>query len=266
MKETIVFIIKKMRKYRDVFFKISFCLLLTQAVTLVGPYISGLIVDNFLSGAINIKYISYLIVAGVGLGLFAKLIDIVRERLDVGSFHFDFHQETWMDGFEKMLTLSVGQHANKSSGVKDKIMSKGTNAMRTIIQSIIYDFLPFILKIATTLVALFIIDWHFGLLALGGVFIAGGIQTYILYRYLPDLRHLEILGQQTHKSSWDILRNIYLVKNSGREQHAKEYVDETLVEEYSLSKKNLETISYTTYIVGKSHSNFHRTYYVFGCS
>lgn len=237
MKEIINFILKHAKPYYGAFSKIVICIVVTSAITLVSPYISGLIIDNFFNN-FDFKYVLLLISIGFGLTVLSRLVRLVQERIDVQYFFFDFIKNVHMEGIEKILSFSAGQHTNKNSGVKDSIMSKGVNAIRMVVQGLVYDVLPLFLKITVLLVGLFVIDWQFGILAsVALVSIIFG-QMKFSQKFIPEFRVLEKLGQERHKGFWEILRNIFLIKNNGREDYAYDHVSKLYKEEHEPAKKH----------------------------
>lgn len=235
MKDIILFVLKYSKKYFKTFAWIILCILALQAISLASPLISGLIIDNFFEG-LDIGYVGTLLFLLLGLGLVSRVIFVIQERIDINHFFFDFARDTQIKASEKMLSFSMGQHLAKNSGIKDTIMSKGVSSVRTILQVLVYDFLPFLLKTLVVLIGLFVIDWHFGLIGLVGFVVIAFLQNRIIRRYVPDLKSLEKKSQKRSQGSWEMLRNIGLVKNSGREDFALSHVDNLIAVENNQGK------------------------------
>lgn len=235
MKEIIFFVLKHSKKYFKTFTWIILCILFVQAISLVSPMISGLIIDNFFKG-LDLGYVGKLLALLLILGIVGRLIHLFKERLDINKFFFDFARDTQIQASEKMLSFSMGQHLTKNSGIKDTIMSKGVSSVRSIIQVIVYDFLPFFLKTLVVLIGLFVIDIHFGLVGLFGFSLIAFLQNRIIKKHIPYLSSLEKKSQKRSQGSWEILRNIALVKNSGRESFALSHVDDLILKENTQAK------------------------------
>jgi len=237
MKEILIFIWNKSQKYKWVFVQLLFCTLVIQGVSLVAPYITGLLLDGFISG-FDFNEAFKLILIGFGLALFSRIFWIWKTYIDFTKFFFEFKKDMSMQGLQKILDFSVGQHTDKNSGVKDTIMSKGVNSIKRLVETSLYDLLPLILKALVILGGLFFIDWQLGLFGLlssiGIVF----TQLKISEKYIPRFKELEKLGQDRHKGFWEVLRNVFLVKNSGREEYGYQYIDDLIDREHNPSKKH----------------------------
>lgn len=236
MKSTFSFIFQNAKSYYGVFIKIVLCIIAVQSISLITPYATGLIIDNFFT-AFDFKYVATLVVFVFILNVISRLIRIVQENLDINRFFFNFMKETHLKGIEKTLDFSVGQHTAKNSGVKDTIMNKGVNAIRMIVQLVIYDLLPLILQISIISIGLFFIDWRFGLIGLSAVLSIVGTQIILAKQYIPKFQELEKLQQNRGKGITEVLRNIFLVKNNGAEQYAYDHVEELFSLEHQPAKK-----------------------------
>lgn len=235
MKDITLFVLRYSKKYFKTFAWIILCILVVQAISLASPLISGLIIDNFFEG-LDLSYVGELLLVLLGLGIMGRVIFVFKERLDINKFFFDFARDTQIRASEKMLSFSMGQHLTKNSGIKDTIMSKGVSSVRTVLQVLVYDFLPFVLKTLVVLIGLFVIDWHFGLIGLVGFSLIAILQNRIIKKYIPDLGSLEKKSQKRSQGTWEILRNIGLVKNSGREDFALSHVDSLILTENTQAK------------------------------
>ena len=235
MKDILLFVLRYSKKYLKTFVWIILCILVLQAISLASPLISGLIIDNFFEG-LDLSYVGGLLLTLLGLGIVGRVIFVFKDRLDINKFFFDFARDTQIRASEKMLSFSMGQHLTKNSGIKDTIMSKGVSSVRTVLQVLVYDFLPFVLKTLVVLIGLFVIDWHFGLIGLVGFLVIAVLQNRIIKKYIPDLGSLEKKSQKRSQGAWEILRNIGLVKNSGREDFALSHVDSLIMSENTQAK------------------------------
>lgn len=207
-----------------------------QGVSLVAPYITGQLLDSFISG-FDFWKSAKLVLFGFVAAMVSRVFWILKTYVDFEKLFFDFRKDMSMQGIQKILDFSIGQHTDKNSGVKDTIMTKGAQGIKRLVEVTLYEFLPLVLKVVVVLIGLFFIDWHLGLFgfvaSLGIVF----IQLRISQKYIPKFKELEKLGQERHRGFWEVLRNIFLVKNSGREEYGYKYIDELINRENNPSKK-----------------------------
>jgi|GEM_PF-463708 len=237
MKDLLYFIWLKARPYKKTLALLTFVTLLTESISLVSPLIAGRLVDTFFQDNFQVKQAIILVLIGFGTAIVSRLLWMVKHYLDIQKFFFDFRKDISMYGLDKMLSLSVGQHIDKNSGVKDTILNKGVNSVKTLVEALLYNFLPLILKMFALLVALFVIDWQIGLFALIASAVIIKIKLNITGKYIPKFRELETLGQDRSKGFSEILRNISLLKNSGREEYGYNHVDDLFLEEQKPAKK-----------------------------
>jgi ABC-type multidrug transport system fused ATPase/permease subunit len=223
------------RKYKKAFALLLFFVLLIQSISLVSPYILGLIVDNAIEG-LDLRYVVMLVVAGLSLSLISRLFILIKDRIDIKVINYNLMKELRNESVEVMLKLSVGQHNNKNSGAQDKIISKGISSIGSVLQTFLYQVFPLALKTIVTIIFLFFIDWHFGVILFIGFVLIFLIQTKLVSKFTPKLKAIEKLEQETHTSFWQVLRNVYLFKSFGRESFGKNFVEDAIDKEYSYSQ------------------------------
>jgi len=234
-KEIFHFIVLRSREHKKAFAILALITLVMEAIALVSPYISGLAVDSFIEG-FNFNYIAILVVIGFLLSIFSLYLQTNREKIDISTFNYDFIRNIHVESISTMLQMSVGQHSSKNSGVKDKIINKGTFAIRAMLQILVYDILPIVLKTVVTLVLITLIDLQIGLIALVGFLTIAIIQTRLSLKYLPKLQEAEKLGQETHTSFWQVFRNVSLFKSFGRENFGQNFIQQKIDIEHDFSK------------------------------
>lgn len=223
-KQIFKFLWDKSKKYKWIITQLFLYTLIIQSISLVSPYITGLLLDSFISGFDFQKSLK-LILIGLGLTLISRIFWFLKSYVDISKFFFDFRKHLSMHGIEKILAFSVGQHTSKNSGVKDTIMNKGVEAIKNLVNTVLNDLLPLILKVSILLVGLFILDWHLGLFIFSISVFVVFLQLRIAKKYIPEFQKLEKLGQERHKGFWEVLRNIFLIKNSGREEYGYKHIE-----------------------------------------
>jgi ATP-binding cassette subfamily B protein len=237
MKNTLYFIWRKARPYKKPLAILTFITLLTEAITLVAPFIAGKLVDTFSQENFEVRQAIILVAIGLATALLSRFLWIIKQYVDFEKFYFDFRKDVSMNGLQKILQLSVGQHLDKNSGIKDAILTKGVNSIKMLVEALLYNFLPTVLKMITLVIALFIMDWQIGLFIFLVTLVIIYMKMNITSTYIPKFRELETLGQDRSKGFSEILRNISLLKNSGREEYGYRHVDNLFLKEQKPAKK-----------------------------
>ncbi len=236
MKEIIAFIWEKSKKYKWIFMQLLFYTLVIQGVSLVSPYITGRLLDSFISGFDFWKAVN-LILLGFGAAVISRIFWALKSYVDFQRFFFDFRKDISMQGVQKILDFSVGQHTDKNSGVKDTIMTKGAQSLKRLVEVTLYDLVPLVLKSFVILIGMFVVNWQLGIFGLVASVIIVSTQLKISKHYIPKFKELEKLGQDRHKGFWEVLRNIFLIKNSGRENYGYDHIDQLIEDEHNPAKK-----------------------------
>jgi ATP-binding cassette subfamily B protein len=225
------------RPHLKVIALIVFIIFIQEALSLIGPFIYGKIIDGLIQG----KEMIYLVeLSLVSLGILLLNDTVLRnwaDRIEIKKFDFDVRRTVAVTTLDKLMDFSIGQHENQNSGLKKSIIDKGQTALTELAFDLIYQIFPAVLQILVTIVALFIVAPILGLIILIGVLI---FICFIIYtnRILgDDIRKIQEMYVDSEKRQSEYLRNISLVKTNAKEdQIVKEY-DSNLLRINNFAKK-----------------------------
>ncbi len=212
------------RPHLKVIALIVFIIFMQEALSLVGPFIYGKIIDGIVQG----KEIVYLIkLSLVSLAILLLNDTILRnwaDRIEIKKFDFDVRQTVAVKTLDKLMGFSIGQHENQNSGLKKSIIDKGQTALTELAFDLIYQIFPAVLQILVTIIALSIIAPILGLIILSGVFLFILVVMYTNKVVGEDIRKIQEMYVDSDKRQSEYLRNISLVKANSKEgQISKEY-------------------------------------------
>lgn len=195
-------------------------LVFTIGLDFVWPYIYGKTLDSVIKG-VNMETILLLLATAFGVMCLQNIIAWIEGLLQLN--HFDYDSSTLIQNLtlRQLLTLSIGQHRNEHSGMTQSVISDGQNAVQNLLSLSVYQFLPYILRIALGLIILFIFSWPLGLIAAAGVSLSIVFIYFINNRFVPLIRQERDLDQEVSKKRMEVLRNAPLVIANAGEAYSE---------------------------------------------
>lgn len=172
-----------------------------------------------------------LMIAGI-MAIVYRVGEEIDRRMDIwrNSAFWRMWYLWWGYGHRRELRLSADWHTYHSTGEKESMVMKNIERLQTLVDQFIFDTLPVTIRITATNIALFIIDWRFGVLALA---------TSIVYMLvlMRNERHLNPLRKSFLKQIKPIERfgseltsNWRVIKAIGREEGFSDMNDQMLAE------------------------------------
>ncbi|MCL5011809.1 MAG: ABC transporter ATP-binding protein/permease [Patescibacteria group bacterium] len=197
-----------------------------QGLSIVSPVVYGQVVDALFTHAALTTTLQW-----VGLSLIiwllVPLFDYLRNAYELRHIDFRLDRHIAQTSFAKFLSLSIGQHNNHHSGIKQSIINRGRHALSSITYDLLYRVLPDLLRILFVLVA---ITWTN--LIIGGVVWTGAILFLVVTFYLnkmfqPRVRTLQDMWDKNGKLESELLRNVELIQSNAQESRSLKEMDES---------------------------------------
>ncbi len=197
---------------------------LSQGVSIVSPLAYGQVVDAlFLGSPFGV------VVWWIGLSFLLWMINLVfgyfRDIYELRHVDFHIDRHITKESFGKFLSLSIGQHNNHHSGIKQSIMNRGKHSLSTLAFTVLYEVFPDTLRLLFMLIA---IAWSH--LVIGAVVWVGaglflGLSFYINRSFQPRIRKLQDMWDENGKLESELMRNVELIQVNAQEERALHEMD-----------------------------------------
>lgn len=226
MKNYFQTIFKTTKAFRTKFAILFIFIILMEILTLATPYYTGRIVDTLteqsLFSVVLIAFGALLIVRLLGL-----VVNTVSMLFEVKYLDYQIQKELVKDIYAKLATIPVGQTLLKHSGLKQTIIGKGMSAIIQTTFMAISDFIPNIIRLIVSSIALFLIHPHVGLVGALSI----GVALLIIFIHTPKFYKKLLVSNkkwnEIEKEHSEFLRHASLIKLSGTEKgKTKELLDE----------------------------------------
>ncbi|TSC54925.1 MAG: Uncharacterized protein LiPW30_391 [Parcubacteria group bacterium LiPW_30] len=188
-----------------------------QLMFLSLPYFQGRIFDNLASKTpfIDSFYLGLIILV---VYLTSNVINYTREKYEVKHLNFDLQAVATEKILEKLFGFSLGQHINENSGLRSTVINRGVSALGNFLNIFIYSLLPFLTQIIFASIAIIFVNWTLGVIVLIFTVIYLFIQFRFNVVFYPRFAEDRKRWNDQSKHFSEILRNIKLIKMSGKEK------------------------------------------------
>lgn len=162
----------------------------------------------------------------VGLGIFKIVQEILVYLNQRFSLTYRWRTRILIEqaGLEKMLLFSIGQHQQKSSGIKFSAYQQGVGAFANLIPQLLFTILPSIFSIIAVLAFLLYLSWELGiLLTLLIALYSASELLYIKIRLRPLLKEMTTRIQKRWGHLAERMREVEMVKQFGKESAEREW-------------------------------------------
>ncbi|MEK7614134.1 MAG: ABC transporter ATP-binding protein [Patescibacteria group bacterium] len=194
-----------------------------QLMFLSLPYFQGKIFDNLASKALFVDSL-YLGLAILAVYLVSNVINNIREKYEVKHLTLELQARAGEKALEELFGFSLGQHINENSGLRSTVINRGVSAMGNFLNGFIYSLLPFLTQIIFASVAIIFVNWTLGVVVLSFAIVYLAIQFRFNANFYPRFSENRRKWNDQSKHQSEILRNVKLVKMSGKEaEMVKEY-------------------------------------------
>ncbi|MFA7201668.1 MAG: ABC transporter ATP-binding protein [Candidatus Paceibacterota bacterium] len=198
---------------------------LSQGVSIVSPLAYGQVVDSlFLGSSFGV------VVWWIGLSFLLWMVNLLfgylRDVYELRHVDFQIDRHITKESFGKFLSLSIGQHNNHHSGIKQSIMNRGKHSLSTLAFTVLYELFPDVLRLLFMLIA---IAWSH--MVIGAVVWVGAglfliVSFYINRSFQPKVRSLQDMWDENGKLEFELLRNVELIQVNAQEKRALKEMDE----------------------------------------
>lgn len=176
--------------------------------------------------------VSHLLMIAGTMAIVYRAGEEIDRRMDIwrNSAFWRMWYLWWGYGHRRELRLSSDWHTYHSTGEKESMVMKNIERLQKLVDQFIFDTLPVTIRITATNIALFIIDWRFGILAL----VTSIVYMLVLMRnerhlnplrksFLKQIKPIERFGSEL-TSNWRVIKAI------GREEGFSDMNDRMMTE------------------------------------
>ena len=209
---------------------------LVQGLQLVGPYIQGMIIDYVREGK-TLEDILWLIAIAGGVRLFSHwCLQFPREWFEIEKLDFDIDERASDHTMGHVLDLSVGQHNNMHSGLKQSVINRGQSSLKTLVEIMVYELTPTISRLLIMVTAMCYLSFPLGVIVLCTMVIYIGLTLWMNSKFGDNLRTLEKKWNKESKFRNEILQHVSHVLVNAQEKKAREEADKQYEETVAFAK------------------------------
>ncbi len=215
--------------------KVLALITLIQALSLVGPYIQGTILDNISRGtAMSQTY--WLIGLAGGIMLLSHSIGFKRERFEINKVDFDIDEAANDQTMLRMMSLSIGQHNALHSGVKQSVINRGQHSLVALVNMSVYEIAPTIIRVIIMTIAMCWLSMTMGLIVLTALAMFVSLTIWINHTFKGDLKKLEKMWNKESKFRNEIVQHVCHVLVNAQEKKAQVEADAKYEEAVEFAK------------------------------
>ncbi len=234
------------KPFRRVIALILFFIVLSTSLGLVWPYVYGKTIDAVISSD-GLSNVFRLLLIVLGVMLAQNVVGTIQAKIELDNFDYSAPAFGRKLTIKKLLSLSVGQHRNEHSGLTQSVVMDGQGAIRELLEMLMYQFFPFVIRVPLALAALFFFSWHIGLIALAGLSIHFLVSFLVNKKFLPSVKKERDMAQELGKKQSEVLRNAPLVIINSSETYMEEFLDSEIKKKDDFAKSIWGRYLYTSY-------------------
>lgn len=200
-------------------------IIIGQAVSLVSPYIQGVIIDR-IDQKKDIVMTFWLIALAVVAMLFSHwFITFPRERFETKNVDCEVDEIASDHTMQRMTSLSVGQHNSLHTNLKHSIINRGQHSITALVYLLVYDIVPTATRALIMTAALCWLNLTIGLI----VFVAMIMQIVLVmwhnHSFKNDLKKSERMWNRESKFRGEIIQHVSHILINAQEQKARAEAD-----------------------------------------
>lgn len=190
-------------------------ILVSQCMSLLNPYLSGKIVDGLARKKADEVY--FFVALSFALWSVRVILGYARDRYELAFIDYRIPERMHSFTLTKLLGFSIGQHTSEHSGIKQNVIGRGKNALISLGDMVMYQFIPLISEVIIMTVTL--LYWSVPL----GLIVLGGLGAYIIFAiklnnsFRRDFRKNETNYIRDGKFQKETLDNIALTMAQAQE-------------------------------------------------
>lgn len=192
-------------------------LAVTEILGLVSPYVFGKIVSS-LTAQKPMAYLIKIALIAFSVQLVSIGISYLKDWYELKHLDFRIENALAKQTFDKLLSLSIGQHRNENSGLTDGVIKDGASSLAQLASMVIYGIAPFITQSIVVIAAIFWYDSLMGCIITIGVMGFVGLIIWNNKASRQDLKLNQKKWRQIGQFHSEILRNLFLVIMNGQEE------------------------------------------------
>jgi len=193
-------------------------ILLEEAVGLTIPWVQGRLFKHLFDRAA--APVAGFAALGVALWALLNCIGHLRWRYNYTRISQPLKMHIMRLTLERITALSLAQHLDRHSGVKQSTIWEGQKALESLMRTLVFEIAPMVVEIAAVIVLLAMGHWLLAaLVILGGVLFA--LRAYRMNLVISGpLKQLKEEGLRESKFRNDVMRNMELVQVTAQEPRA----------------------------------------------
>lgn len=195
-----------------------------QILNLLSPFLQGKMIDFVVSGK-PIKQTVFVAIAVFAAYLLQMGIHFFRERFELNHIDFALDRHTSKITMEKVLSFSIGQHINENSGIKQSVISRGEQSLKSMAYTMLYDVLPMFVEVVLMIGALLYLNLAMGLVVLTGIMLFSIVVVGMNVWLRADMKKSEEMQNENDRWRGEVLENAELVITNAQEKRAVEDCD-----------------------------------------
>ncbi len=209
---------------------------LIQALSLVGPYIQGTILDNISHGKAMAQTYWLIALAGTVWLVSHWMLQFPREMYENEKVDYDIDERASDQTMVQMTSLSVGQHNTLHSGMKQSIINRGQTSMTALVNMFIYEIVPTVSRALIMTIAMCWLSVTMGLIVFSAIAVFVWLTLWINHHFKSDLKKLEKMWNQESKFRSEIVQHISHVLVNAQEKKARAEADAKYAETVAYAK------------------------------
>jgi len=198
-----------------------------QGLGLLSPYFQGRLIDYVISGKPLKQTFLILVAALVTYVAQSVLLGYWRDVYQIKYVDFAVARHASQKTIKKVLDLSIGQHINENSGVKQSVIVKGQESLTNLAYTLLYNVFPVVIEVTIMVGMLLYLSTILGLIVLAGVLLFGGSIIYTNLKLRGDLKKREDLFHEDSRVQGEMIQNVELVLVNAQEKRAIRECDES---------------------------------------
>lgn len=202
-----------------------FLVILISSITLIWPYVLGLVIDALYAGR-DLQYLLSLCALVLFSQIGATILEIIKDRNEIKNLDFKLGMHTGLISLRKIFSLSVGQLTHSHSGFRQTVFSKGERALSDIVGTITFELLPVFFRFIFPVIAIFWINPIIGSVVI--VFSIFQIISYLRINlsYFDRLHSFRKIDNELGKYESEVYRSATTILLNGQENLiAKKFED-----------------------------------------
>lgn len=204
----------------------------TQAFGLLTPYLFAKMFDAKSFG----EAMTYVGASFLLWFLVSSVLSTARSYWETKYIVFDTDKHLNHTSLSKLLGLSIGQHRNQHSGVKQHVITQGQNSIDQLVQMLLFDVAPSIIQTLSTIILIVIVS------PIVGIWVTAMTTIFLYFSIKRNFRYkskiLSWLDKDKNQSKMvsEVYRNVPLVILEAQENKSLNQVDQAIEETAEYAK------------------------------